>query len=128
MPNGLADNPALKSQLDAQVGYLSALSLRTVETMQRLNELNMQLARELVDDTFVACREVLSCQDPAQVAAVAMRQLQPSGDHLRQYQSGVFGVMADAQANLPSPVPAPAAPAAPGASQGRGAGNRSGKG
>ncbi|SFB91775.1 phasin family protein [Massilia yuzhufengensis] len=106
MAAGLAGNPALKLQLDAQVGFLGALSLRTVDTLQRVTQLNMQLARELVGDSFAACHEVLDCQDPSQVAAVAMRRLQPSGEHLVHYQHGLFSVMAEAQAKLPSPVPA----------------------
>lgn len=109
---GLADNPVLRSQIEAQVGFLSALSLRAVDTMQRLNELNMQLARQLSDAGFAACREALACQDPAQMAAVAIRQLQPNGGHLRDYQHSLFGVMAEAQAGLPSAVAAPPACAA----------------
>ena len=119
MSAGLADNPALQSQLNAQVGHLQVLSLRAFDTMQRVNELNMELVRQLVDVGFAACREVLSCQDPSQVAAVAMQQLQPSGERLRDYQHGLFGVIAEAQANLPSSVaPMAARPRSAGAAQG----------
>jgi phasin family protein len=104
MPPGLAGHPALQSQLEAQVGFFSALSLRAVDTMQRVNELNMQLARQLAEVSFATCREVLSCQDPTQAAAVAMHGLQPSGERLRDYQHSLFGVMAEAQASLPSAV------------------------
>ena len=104
---GLANNPALSSQLEAQMGLLGALSVRSVDTVQRLSELNMQLARELVDDSFVACREALSCNDPVQMAATAMRALQPSGEHLARYQQRLMGIFADAQASLPAPPPTP---------------------
>jgi phasin family protein len=120
---GLGDNPALKSQLEAQVGLLGALSVRGVDTMQRLSELNMQLARELVDDTLGACLEALSCNDPVQMAATAMRRLQPSGEHLVHYQQQLMGVFADAQANLPLPA-APQAP--PERTRGRSSGARPG--
>ena len=105
-PAGLADNPALKSQLEAQVGLLGALSLRSCDTLQRVSELNMKLARELLDDGFAACRDLLSCKDPMKAAATAMRALQPAGERLGLYQHKLFGVFAEAQANLPSAVAA----------------------
>ncbi len=105
MRAGLSD-PALRSQLDAQVGHLNALSLGAVDTLLRLNHLNMQLARQLAEVGFATCRELLSCQDPAQAAAVALHGLQPSGERLRDYQQGLLGVMAEARARLPSPVAA----------------------
>lgn len=107
-----AGNPALQSQLEAQVGFFNTLSLRAVDTLQRVNELNMQLARQLLDNGFATCRAMLACRDPAQAAAVAMHGLQPSGERLRDYQQSLFGVMARAQADLPSSVAAPAAPPA----------------
>lgn len=110
---GMPDIPALQSQfrgqLDVKVGHLEALSLGAVDALQRLNHLNMQLARQLAEVGFATCREVLSCQDPAQAAAVAMHGLQPSGERLRDYQQGLLGVMAEAQARLPAALAAPPA-------------------
>ena len=107
MSAGLAD-PALQSrlrlQLDTQAGQLQALSLGAVDTLLRLNHLNMQLARQLAEVGFATCREVLSCQDPAQAAAAALHGLQPSGERLRDYQQALFGVMAEARPGLPSPA------------------------
>ena len=43
---------------------------------------------------------------------VAMRQLQPSGERLRDYRHARFGMMAEARATLSSPKAAAPAPTA----------------
>ncbi|MFC0252612.1 phasin family protein [Massilia consociata] len=105
LPASLADNTALRSQLEAQVGLLGELSLRTCDAMQRLSELHMQLARQLVEDAIATGRQVLACEDPLQMTTTAMRQLQPSGEHLRHYQQGLFGVLAGVQTDLQGALP-----------------------
>jgi phasin family protein len=119
MSAGLAGDPVLRAQLDAQIAHLGLLTLRSVDTLQRLNDLNLGLARQLLDTGVQACRDALACDDPAQMAAAALRGLQPSGERLRVYQHALFGVVAEAQAGLPSALAMPAPPAERAAGAGR---------
>lgn len=68
---GPAGNPAPQSRIEAQAGYFSAGSLRAVDTLQRADELHLQLARQPLGTGFAACREELARGDPAQAAVAA---------------------------------------------------------
>ena len=93
-------NPALHAQLEAQVGYLSTLSRHGVELLTRVSELNMQLARQSLDDMLSTSQQLASCSDPMQLSAVAIRGMQPAGEHLRNYQQQMMAALADVQARL----------------------------
>lgn len=93
-------HPALHAQLEAQVGYLSTLSRQGVELLARVSELNLQLAREALDDALSTGQQLAACNDPLQLGAVAMRGMQPAGEHLRNYQHGMMAALVDAQARL----------------------------
>lgn len=93
-------NPALRGQFDAQVGYLATLSQRSCDLVARVSELNMQLARQTIDDMIDSGRQLAACSDPFQLGATAMHGWQPVGEHLRSYQQNLMGVLADAGAGL----------------------------
>lgn len=100
LPEFLNANPALHAQFEAQVGYLSTLSRQGVELFARVSELNMQLAREALDDALATGQQLASCSDPLQLSAVAMRGMQPAGEHLRNYQHQMMAALVDVQARM----------------------------
>ena len=111
--DNVSATPALRAQFDAQAGYLATLSQRGCDLLARLSELNMQLARQSVDDLIASGRQMAACSDPFQLGAVALHGWQPIGEHLRSYQQNLMGVLADAGAGLGQVVAgAPAAFAA----------------
>lgn len=93
-------HPAMRAGFDAQVGYLATLSQRGCDLLARVSELNMQLARQTIDDVIDTGRQMASCSDPFQLGAAAMHGWQPVGEHLRSYQQNLVGVLADAQAGI----------------------------
>jgi phasin family protein len=93
-------NPALRAQFDAQAGMLATLSQRSYDLFARVSELNMQLARQTIDDVIDTGRQMAACSDPFQLGATAMHGWQPVGEHLRSYQQTLMGVLADAGAGL----------------------------
>lgn len=112
-PENANANPALRAQFDAQVGYLATLSQRSCDLVARLSELNMQLARQTIDDMIDSGRQLAACSDPFQLGATAMHGWQPVGEHLRSYHQNLMGVLADAGAGLGQvAAQAPAASAA----------------
>lgn len=93
-------NPVLHAQLEAQVGYFSTLSRQGYDLLARVSELNMQLAREALDDAIATGQQLAGCSDPLQLGAVAMRGLQPAGEHLRNYQQQIMHALAEAQSRM----------------------------
>lgn len=93
-------NQALQAQLEAQVAMLATLSKQTCELVARLSELNLQVARQTLDTALDTGRQLAACTDPMQLSAAAVRGWQPLGEHVRNYQQNMMGVVADAQAKL----------------------------
>jgi len=92
--------PALRAQLDAQVGAIATLSQRSCELLARFSEPNLQMTRHVVETAFNTGRQLAACTDPLQCMPTAMRGWQPLGEHLRNYQQGLMGVVAEAQTGL----------------------------
>ena len=99
-PDPFTANPVLHAQLEAQVGYLSTLSRQGYDLLARVSELNMQLAREALDDAIATGQQLAGCSDPLQLGAVAIRGMQPTGEHLRNYQQQMMTALAEAQSGL----------------------------
>jgi hypothetical protein len=95
-----AANPALHAQFDAQASQLASQSQRNFELLMRLSELNLQLARHAIETALDAGRQMSACRDPQQLTAVAMHGWQPLGEHLRNYQQSLMGVLAEIPAGF----------------------------
>ena len=96
----LSDNPALRSQLESQVDFMTEFTEKAIGTLRQLSELNLKLARQTIEGSLYASRELMSCTDPAQLLQTAIRQVQPAGERVRAYQHHLFGVLAGAQADI----------------------------
>jgi len=99
-PAGTPLNAQLATQLGAQANLLATLSQRSHELLARLTDLNLQMARHFVETALDAGRQLAACTDPLQLAPTAMRGWQPLGEHVRAWQQGLMGVMAEAQTGL----------------------------
>ena len=99
-------NPALRSQFDTQVGLLAQLSQRNYDLFERLSALNLQMARQAIDDAIDTGRELAACTDPFQMSATAVHRLQPAGEHFRSYQQELFNVLANTQMQQMQPAQA----------------------
>ena len=93
-------NAQLATQLGAQANLLATLSQRSHELLARLTDLNLQMARHFVETALDTGRQLAACTDPLQLAPTAMRGWQPLGEHVRAWQQGLMGVMAEAQTGL----------------------------
>ena len=93
MPAFSPSFPDLRAQLEAQVDFLTQVSHHTVDTVRQLSELNVSVARRLMDDGFKLGRALASCNDPFQMSAVALRETQPAAEHWRNWQGSLMGVI-----------------------------------
>lgn len=85
--------PDLRSQLGAQVDFLTQVSQHAIDTARQLSELNVHAAHQLLDDGFRAGRALASCSDPLQIGTVALREAQPAAEHWHSWQGALMGVL-----------------------------------
>lgn len=98
--NALVPTPALQSHLDAQVSLMTDLAGKMYDAVQRITELNIQLAQQLIDDGMAASRQLMSAGDPAQWSAAAVASGVPASEHLRAWQQKLMAVLAGTQVEL----------------------------
>jgi phasin family protein len=94
------DNPALRAHLESQADFMNEFALKTLDTLRQISELNLKLARQTVEGSIYASREIVNARDPAQLAQTVMQQLQPAAERLRTYQQHLLSVLAGAQADF----------------------------
>lgn len=100
LPENASPNPALRAQLEAQLGFVTTLSQRAIELLARMSELNLQITRHTLETALDTGRQLAACTDPMQLVPTAMRGWQPLGEQLRNYQHSLMGVIAEAQTGL----------------------------
>lgn len=93
-------NPALRSHLESQVDFANEFSQKTYDMLRQLSEIHLKLARQTIEGSIHASREMLGCTDPLQLTQIAMKQLQPATERLRTYQQHLISVLAGVQADF----------------------------
>lgn len=96
----LANNPALRSHFDTQLGFFTELAHRSFDAVRQLSELNLRLGQQLMEESIASCRQMLSCSDPYQMSTLALKRMEPVAQHLRTYQQQLMSLVAGAQAGL----------------------------
>lgn len=96
----LSDNPALRAHFESQVDFMNEFSQKACDTVRQLSEMHLKLARQMVEGSLHASREMLACSDPMQLTQAAMKQVPPATERLRTYQQHLLGALAGAQAEF----------------------------
>lgn len=76
--------PALRSHCEVLVNFYTDLSLRSLESLQRLSEVNLRLARELIAETGESCQRLLGSK-----SARSHDAGQHPGAALQNYRQGL---------------------------------------
>lgn len=92
--------PAVKDHMDVQLSFFTDLSKKMFDTAQKVSELNLQLAQELVADMTACNQQLMSAKDPTEFASVVGTQIQPVAEKLRNYQQRLSNLIANANAEL----------------------------
>lgn len=100
MPTFPTDNPALQAQLNTQVDLFTQMSRHAVDAAGQIGELNLCMMRQMFDDSIRYGRALAACKDPFQMGAVAMRETQPTVEHLRAWQGELMKVLGAGTAAL----------------------------
>ena len=95
-----ANNPALKSHLENQLNSITELSQKSFDAAHQVSELNMQLARQMIDAWIHLGRALLQTTNPAQMMSTTVSGIQPAAEQLRAYQQELMALLARTQAEL----------------------------
>lgn len=92
--------PAIQDYMNAQYALLSDMSQRAFQSVQRINELNIQIAQSVMEDSLKSVQQVMVAQDPYEAASIAAAQAQPAAEKLRDYQQELTNIAANTQVEL----------------------------
>ena len=95
-----SNSSAMRSGIEAQFNFLTELTRKTFDSMRKLGELNLHFTQQVMHDGAEAARQLVSCRDPLQFAAVAAGATQPALQNLQRYQQQLAGMLAGAQLDL----------------------------
>jgi phasin family protein len=92
--------PAAKSHMEAQLSMFTDLSKNIFNSAQKINELNIQVAQTVLEESVNNAHELLAAQDPAEFLSIAASQAQPTAEKVRAYQQHLTDIAAGAQVDM----------------------------
>jgi phasin family protein len=92
--------PAIKAHMDAQYSLVADMSQKMFETAQKINDLNMQVAKSVLEDSFSSAHQVIGARDPYEALSIAAAQAQPQAERVREYQQHLSNIAANTQVDL----------------------------
>ncbi|WP_228535563.1 phasin family protein [Noviherbaspirillum malthae] len=92
--------PALKAHIDAQYSMFADLSQKMFDTAQKINELNIQAAKTLLEGSLSSAQQVIVAKDPYEALSIAAAQAQPSAERVREYQQHLNNIAARTHLDL----------------------------
>jgi phasin family protein len=95
-----ANNPALKSHVETQLNLITELCQKSFDASRQVSELNLQMARQMIDAWINLSRSLLQTTDPAQMMSATVSGIQPIAEQLRTYQQQLMDLLARTQADL----------------------------
>jgi len=76
---------ATKANLESQFALMSSLTSKTFESMEKLVELNINVARASLSDSSTTARQLLAAKDPQEFFQLSAAQAQPNAEKALSY-------------------------------------------
>lgn len=92
--------PAVKAHMEAQFSLLTDMSQRLFDTAQKINELNIQVAQTVMEESINGAQQILVARDPYEALSIATSQAQPTAEKVRAYQQHLSSIAAGTQVEL----------------------------
>jgi phasin family protein len=93
-------SPAAKAHLESQFSMFSDLSKQMFGAVQKINELNIQVAQTVMEESISSAQQILSARDPSEALSVIAGQAQPGAEKVRAYQQHLADITAGTQVEL----------------------------
>lgn len=92
--------PAVREHINAQYALFRDMSQKMFESARKINELNIQAARAVFEESLSNTQEVMCASDPLEAISIAAGQAQPNAEKLRAYQQHLTNIAAGTQVDL----------------------------
>jgi phasin family protein len=92
--------PALKSHLDTQFSFMTDLSNKMFEGVQRLGQLNVQVAQTMMEETINGAHQLAQTTSPTEFLSIVTSQVQPAAEKIRAYEQHVRAISAGVHVEL----------------------------
>jgi phasin family protein len=92
--------PAVRAHMEAQFSLFSDMSQKLFDTAQKINELNIQVAQTVMEESINNAQQVLVARDPYEAMSIASSQAQPTAEKVRAYQQHLSSIAAGTQVEL----------------------------
>lgn len=92
--------PSAKAHIESQFTFASELSKQLFTTVQKINDLNISIAQNVLQDTLNGTREVASAQNAYEALSIAAGQVQPAAERLRAYQQHLANIAANTHVDI----------------------------
>lgn len=96
----LSSSPAVQAQLEAQFAFYADVSKKMFDSMQKLNELNIQVGQTLMEETLSSTRQVMQAENRIDALSIAAGQAQPAAEKIRAYSQHVQAILAETQVGI----------------------------
>lgn len=91
---------ATKASFDAQLAAFSALTGKAIESLEKIVELNMTVAKTAFEESNVAAKQLVSAKDAQEFFALTAAHAQPNADKALAYVRHVASITNGAQAEF----------------------------
>ena len=92
--------PAVQAHLNSQFSFVTDMSQKLFDTAQRINELNLQVAKAVMEESIQTTQQVLAAEDPMEAISIATGQVQPTAEKVRAYQQHLTNIAAGTQVEM----------------------------
>lgn len=91
---------ATKANLEANLALYSSLTNKTLESVEKLLNLNIAAARSSMEESQAATRQMLAAKDPQEIFAVIAAQAKPNFEKAVAYGSHLTNIANSTQAEF----------------------------
>ncbi|HYD80886.1 MAG TPA: TIGR01841 family phasin [Paucimonas sp.] len=91
---------ATKANLNAQLNIFAALSGKALESVEKVVDLNMSVARASLEESASTVKQLLTARDPQEFFTLSAAQVQPAAHKAVSYGRHLAGIASNAQAEF----------------------------
>lgn len=91
---------ATRTNLETQLALLTAMTGKTFESVEKVIELNMNVAKAALEESTSNVRQLLAAKDPQEFIALSTSQAQPNAEKAASYGREVMAIMSGLQAEV----------------------------
>lgn len=91
---------ATRTNFESQLALLTALTGKAFESVEKVIELNMNVAKAALEESTTNARQLLAAKDPQEFIALSTSQAQPNAEKVASYGREVMTIMSGLQAEV----------------------------